>query len=254
MAKCPTTTQSLCCRLDSRGIPWCYCIPTRCDDPLCGQAAPRPTSVLVWNRIHSRIYVCPQSSRPEWQGSSDCRVLCYRESGPPHLDLWDYERFAGSAGSQGTQTADKSRICDPCCISLIPTRCPHFHFSVGDVRGHRGYDSTATDNVLVLFLPTIFPDIMPYPERIQDPSLVRRAGLPPTLVSRDDRIECTRRRGPVHKSDNTRFQSHEGCMGGHTPERASPVYIGVSSTPWGEDGFGRSSGDGWTVACRSAVR
>jgi len=95
---------------------------------------------------------------------------------------------------------------------------------------------------------------MPYPELVQDPSLVCRADLPATLVSRNDRIERTRGRGQGYESYNTCFQSYECHLGGHTRERASPDQIGISSAIWGEDGFGRSSGDGRTMACRSAVR
>ena len=259
MAKCPTTaTQSLCCWIDSSSLSWCYCAPTRCDNPLSGQTAPRPTYDLIWNGIHSRIYVCPQPRWLEWQGSSDCRFLCTRESSPPHLDLWDHEQLAESTRAQGAQSTGQPRICDPCGVSLIPTRCPKFHVSIGDISGHRRYNPTATDNDLVLLLPTIIPYIMPYSEFIQDPSLVRRADVPTTLVSRNDRIERTRGRGQSYESGNTRFQSHECHLGEHTPKRASRVYIGVgigiSSAIWGEDGVSRSCRDGRTMACRSAVR
>ena len=223
MAKRSTTTQSLCCWIDSRSVSRCYCAPTRCDDPLCGQTAPYPTYDLIWNGIHSRIYVCPQPRRPEREGSSDCRFLCSRESGPPHLNLWDHEQLAEGTRTQGVQSTGQSWICDPCSVSLLPTRCPNFHISIGDISGHRRYNPTATDNDLVLFLPTIFPYIMPYSEFIQDPSLIRGADVPPTLVSRNDRIERTRGRGQGHKSYHTRFQSYECHLGEYTPKRASPV-------------------------------
>ena len=203
MAKCPTTAaQSLCCWIDSSSVSWCYCTPTRCDDPLSGQTAPRPTYDLIWNGVHSRIYVCPQPRWLEWQGSSDCRFLCSRESGPPHLDLWDHEQLAESTRAQRAQSTGQPRICDPCGLSLIPTRCPKFHISIGDISGHRRYNTTATDNDLVLFLLTIFPYNMPYSEFILSYVVPM---YPPTLISRNDRIERTRGRGQGRESDNTRF-------------------------------------------------
>ena len=218
MAQCPTTAQPLCCWVDSRSVSRCYCVPTRCGDPLCGQTAPHPTYDLIWDGVRSRIYVRPQPSWPEWQGGSDCRFLCSRGSGPPHLDLWDHEQFAESTRTQGAQTTGQSWICDPCGVSLIPTRCPEFYISIGDVSSHRRYNPTATDNDLVLFLPTIFPYIMPYSGFIQDPSLVRRADLPSTLVSRNNGIERTRGRRQGHESNNTCFQSYDCYLGEHTPE------------------------------------
>ena len=116
-----------------------------------------PSGIQHVQTRHSRIYVCPQSRWLDWPGSSDCRVLCPRESSPPHLNLWDHEQLAESTRTQGAQFTGQP---------WISTRCPEFHISIGDISGHRRYNTTATDNDLVLFLLTIFPYIMPCSEFI----------------------------------------------------------------------------------------
>jgi hypothetical protein len=220
VAKRPTTTQSLCCWIDSRSVSRCYCtLPAVTIHSAGKQLLVRPPTSVGTESIRVSTFALNQAglSGKEVQ----IAVFYARENRAHHISIFGITSGLQRArGLKEHRPQAESWICDPCGVSLIPTRCPKFHVSVGDVPGHRRYDPTATDNVLVLFLPTIFSYIMPYPELIQDPSLVRRADLPPTLVSRNDRVERTRGRGQGHESDNTRFQSYECHLGGHTP-RAS---------------------------------